>query len=352
MELSFTDEAEVQEIVEGLMVRIFKDVLNKDITSPFPRLVYADAILRYGSDKPDLRNPLEIVDITDIFQGSEFRVFSSVIEAGGVIRALNIPGCGTYSRKQRDELIEKAKKFGLGGLVFFMPSEDGITSPAAKFLTEKQMRDAVAAAGAENGDLVAVAADADAMKVATGLGVLREWAGKELNLIDKDQFLHCWIVDFPMFEYDDEESRYVAAHHPFTSPIMEDFDRFADDPGKIRSRGYDLVLNGHEIAGGSIRIHQREVQRRVFEFLGFDEKEAEVRFGFLLDALELGAPPHGGIAFGLDRLAMILAGVETIREIIAFPKTTAALSLMDGSPAETTEKQWAELGLKTIKKGK
>ncbi len=352
VELSFTDEAEVQEIVEGLMVRNFKDVLGKDISTPFPKLVYADAMLRYGSDKPDLRNPLEIVDITEIFEDSEFRVFSSVIEAGGAIRSLNIPGCGGYSRKQRDELIEKVKKFGLGGLVFFMPSVEGIASTAAKFLTEKQMQEAVAAVGAENGDLVAVAAHADAMKVATGLGVLRDWAGKELNLIDKDRFLHCWIVDFPMFEYDEEEDRYVAAHHPFTSPLMEDFEQYADTPAKIRSRGYDLVLNGHEIAGGSIRIHQREVQRRVFEFLGFDEEEAEARFGFLLDALELGAPPHGGIAFGLDRMAMILAGVETIREIIAFPKTTAALSLMDGSPAETSEKQWAELGLKILKKDK
>ncbi len=350
VELSFTDEEEIREIVERLMQRIFREVIGTDISTPFPRISYHEALLRYGSDKPDLRNPLEIRELTDIFKGTEFRVFSSAIEGGGAIRGLNLPGCGGYSRKQRDELIALVKKFGLGGLVFITPEKDGIASTAAKFLTDEQMSRAAGILGSKEGDLAAIAADANTDNVAFGLGALRDWAGKHLDLIDRKKYLHCWIVDFPMFEFNPDWGRYQAAHHPFTAPVLEDLERFADDPGKIRSRGYDLVLNGHEIAGGSIRIHERGVQRKVFQLLGFSEAEASERFGFLLDALEMGAPPHGGIAFGLDRLAMILAGVNTIREVIAFPKTTAALSLMDGSPAPISEEQWAELGLKPIRK--
>ncbi len=350
VELSFTDEEEVQEIVEGLMVQLFDEVLEVKISTPFPKIPYAEAMLRYGSDKPDLRIPLEIVDITDVFQGTEFKVFSSVIDSGGAIRGIKLPGCGGYSRRQKDGLIERAKKFGLGGLVYFWHNEEGIKSTAAKFLTDEQMKNVFEVTGAEDDDLIAVAAHTNTNHVAFGLGAVREWTGKELNLIDESVYSHCWITDFPMFEFNEEMQRYQAAHHPFTAPVIEDMENFADDPSKIRSRGYDLVLNGSEIAGGSIRIHQRDIQRRVFELLGFDEQEADERFGFLLDALELGAPPHGGIAFGLDRMVMIFAGVDSIREIIAFPKTTTAISLMDGSPAFTTEDQWAELGLKTVKK--
>jgi aspartyl-tRNA synthetase len=350
VELSFTDEDEIREIIEGLMTRIFREVIGMDIETPFPRITYTDAILRYGSDKPDLRNPLEVRELTDIFAGTDFRVFSSAIEGGGAVRGLNLPGCGGYSRKQRDDLIATVKKFGLGGLVFITPGSGGITSTAAKFLTDEQMSATVRTLRSKEGDLAAVAADPDPRKVAFGLGALRDWAGDHLDLVDPKDFRHCWIVDFPMFEFNEDLGRYQAAHHPFTAPVVEDLERFADDPGKIRSRGYDLVLNGHEIAGGSIRIHDREVQRKIFRLLGFGEAEASERFGFLLDALEMGAPPHGGIAFGLDRLTMILAGVGTIREVIAFPKTTAALSLMDGSPALVSDEQWAELGLKPIKK--
>ncbi|MBU1880564.1 aspartate--tRNA ligase, partial [bacterium] len=352
VELSFTDETEVQEIVEGLMVQVFSDVLGRTISTPFPRLPYSEALLHYGSDKPDLRNPLKIKELTDIFEGTEFRVFSGAIESGGVIRGLNLPGCGDYSRKRRDELIDKVKYFGLGGLVFVMPTEDEIKSNAAKFLTEGQLKAVVDTMNASPGDLVVIAADKSMHNTAFGLGALRNWAGKELNLIDESLFAHCWVTDFPMFEFNEAMNRFQAAHHPFTSPVVEDLETYKDSPGEIRSRGYDLVLNGHEIAGGSIRIHDRQVQRRVFELLGFPEQEAQERFGFLLDALEMGTPPHGGIAFGLDRMAMIFAGVDSIRDVIAFPKTTAALSLMDGAPTLTPDDQWQELGLSLINKKK
>ena len=348
VELSFTEEEEIYELIEGLMARIFLDVLEVEISSPFPRIPFDEAMLRYGTDKPDLRIPLEIFDLSDVFTNSEFKVFSSAIEAGGAVRALNLPGCGNYSRKQRDGLISLAKDWGLGGLVFFMNTSEGITSSAAKFLTEEQMRSAVEKVSAKEGDLVAAGADANLEKLALGMGQLRQWSGQNLGMIEKDQYRFCWIVDYPMFEYNEEMGRYQAAHHPFTSPVLEDLDQYSDDLSRIRSRAYDLVLNGHEIAGGSIRIHRRDIQRRVFQLLGFGEDEAIQRFGFLLDALEMGAPPHGGIAFGLDRMAMILAGCDSIREVIAFPKTTAALSLMDGSPSPTDEAQWAELGLRTL----
>lgn len=351
VELSFTDEEEIYEIVEGLMVRIFRDVKDIPISIPFPRISHQEALLRYGTDKPDLRNPLEIIDLTSCFPASSFRVFSSAIQAGGAIRALNLPKCGGYSRKQRDDLIEKAKNWGLGGLVFFELTAQGVSSSASKFLGEVEVHAVAEKANASVGDLIVVAADADRMKLSLGLGQMRTWAAENLKLVQENSYSHCWIVDFPMFEYDAELGRFQAAHHPFTSPVIEDLEKHSDDPAKIRSRAYDLVLNGHEIAGGSIRIHQRDIQRRVFQLLGFGEDEATRRFGFLLDALEMGAPPHGGIAFGLDRLAMILTGYDSIRDVIAFPKTTAALSLMDGSPSPTDAEQWAELGLKPIGSG-
>ena len=348
VELSFTDEAEVQEIVEGLMTRIFRDILQVKIATPFERIPYADALRLYGTDKPDLRIPLKIADLTDAFAGSEFRVFSQATKAGGAVRGLVLPGCANYSRKQRDDLAEKAKSWGLVGLVYIQVTSEGITSSAARFLSEAQMRAAIGLAGAQSGDLLAIGADADLNKLAAGLGQLRLWAGKELNLIEKNAYRHCWVTDFPMFEFNLELGRFQAAHHPFTSPVLTDLDAYPNQPERIRARAYDLVLNGHEIAGGSIRIHQREIQRKVFHLLGFPEEEARAKFGFLLDALEMGAPPHGGIAFGLDRLTMIMVGAESIRDVIAFPKTTAAISLMDGSPAPATPEQWAELGLKPI----
>ncbi len=350
VELSFTDEAEVQEIVEGLMQRVYADVLGLKINAPFERLSYAEALLWYGSDKPDLRIPLRIIDLSGVFIGSEFRVFAEALQSGGAVRALRLPGCAGYSRKQRDDLVEKARSWGLGGLVFLQVTAEGITSPAAKFMTEQQMQAAAAQSGAVAGDLIAMGAEAQAEKLAAGLGQLRLWMGEALGLRDVSVPRLCWITDFPMFEFNPDLGRLQAAHHPFTSPVLEDLQRFPDQPEKIRARAYDLVLNGHEIAGGSIRIHQREVQRQVFQLLGFSPEEAQAKFGFLLEALELGAPPHGGIAFGLDRMAMIMAGADSIREVIAFPKTTAALSLMDGSPAPTSAEQWAELGLKPLKK--
>lgn len=352
VELSFTDEEEVQEITEGLMARIYQDVLQLSIPLPFPRIKYQDAIWRFGTDKPDLRIPMEIAELTDIFQNSEFRVFSSAITAGGAIRGLNLPGCGNYSRKQKDDLVTLAQKWGLGGLVFFTRTANGIESSAAKFIIPAQMESVVEHLWVKKGDLGIVAADADRNKLSIGLGQLRSWAGEHLGLIKPNQIQLCWITDFPMFEYNEEYQRFQAAHHPFTSPVIEDMDLYQNQPEKIRSRAYDLVLNGHEIAGGSIRIHERNIQRKVFRLLNLTEEESQEKFGFLLDALDLGAPPHGGIAFGLDRMAMILAGAESIREVIAFPKTTTALSLMDGSPAPTSKEQWLELGLRPIEQNK
>ncbi|RJP80061.1 MAG: aspartate--tRNA ligase [Candidatus Zixiibacteriota bacterium] len=351
VELSFTDEAEVQEIMEGLMARLFHELLGLEIPTPFERIPYEQALALYGSDKPDLRIPLQIVDLTTVFAGSEFRVFSEVLAAGGVIRGLRLPGVASWSRKQRDDLVEKARGWGLSGLVYVMAGPEGITSPSAKYLTPDQMQETADALGLQHGDIGALAADADKSTVAAGLGQLRLWAGRELGLVEKGAFRHCWIVDFPMLEYNPDQGRYEAAHHPFTSPVLADLERFPDQPEKIRARAYDLVLNGNEIAGGSIRIHQREVQRRVFELLGFSPEEAQAKFGFLLEALEMGAPPHGGIAFGLDRMAMLMVGAESIRDVIAFPKTTAAISLMDGSPAPTPADQWADLHLKPLKQG-
>jgi aspartyl-tRNA synthetase len=348
VELSFTEEAEVQEIMEGLMARIFSEVAGLIITTPFERIPYHEAMLYYGSDKPDLRIPLKIEDLSSVFAGTEFRIFAEALSGGGAIRGLKLPGAGGYSRKQRDDLVEKAKGWGLGGLVFIQSTAEGVTSSAAKFLTPGHMLCAVTQMGAQIGDLLAIGADKDIEKLALGMGQLRLWAGKELNLVQTDAPRLCWVVDFPMFEWIPEQNRYQAAHHPFTSPVLADLEQYPDQPGKIRARAYDLVLNGSEIAGGSIRIHDREVQRKVFQLLGFSQEEAQIKFGFLLEALEMGAPPHGGIAFGLDRMAMILVGAESIRDVIAFPKTTAALSLMDGSPAPTSDEQWGELGLKLI----
>ncbi len=348
VELSFTEEPEVQEIMEGLMARIFQDVKGQTVPVPFERIPYHDAMLQYGSDKPDLRIPLKIADLSGIFASSEFRVFSEALAGGGAIRALNLPGAGGYSRKQRDDLLEKAKSWGLGGLVFLQWLPAGITSTVAKFMTPEQMKAAAEIVKAQSGDLIAIGADRNIEKLAVGMGQLRLWIGRELNLIQKDEHRLCWVVDFPMFEWNAEMNRYQAAHHPFTSPVLADLEAYADQPGKIRARAYDLVLDGNEIAGGSIRIHDREVQKKIFQHLGFTPEEAQAKFGFLLEALELGAPPHGGIAFGLDRLAMILVGADSIRDVIAFPKTTAALSLMDGSPAPVADEQWGELGLKRL----
>ncbi len=349
VELSFTDEEEIREIVEGLMVRLFAEVLQVEIAVPFARIPYERALLEYGSDKPDLRNPLKIMDLAETFADAPFQVFAQALAAGGDVRGLNLPGCAGYSRKQRDQLVEKARGWGLGGLVFAQITADGVvSSTAAKFLPAAQIKAALERAGCKPGDLLAIGADADPRKLALGLGQLRLWAGRELGLTAGSEFIHCWVTEFPMFEFDAEQNRFQAAHHPFTSPILEDLERYPEDWGRIRARAYDLVLNGNEIAGGSIRIHQKEIQRRVFQMLGLSPEEAQTKFGFLLEALEMGTPPHGGIAFGLDRLAMIMAGSDTIRDVIAFPKTTAALSLMDGSPAVTDAQQWAELGLQLI----
>ena len=308
-------------------------------------MTYNEAISRYGTDKPDLRFDLPIVTLTDIFKDTDFNAFSSVITNNGIIAGLAVSGAEQFSRKQIDKATDFVKKFGAKGLVWFKQSEDMLDGPVTKFLSEKEIHNLMLQTKSKKNDIVFIIAG-DEEKTYRILGELRIYLGEYLKLVDdsKDSFL--WVIDFPMLEFDDEENRYVARHHPFTSPILEDIDVLEKKPEKVKSRAYDLVMNGNEIAGGSIRIHQVDLQQRVFNMLGISEQEAKEKFGFLIDALGFGAPPHGGIAFGFDRLTMILANANSLRDVIAFPKTTSALSLMDGSPSAITEKQLLELGLK------
>jgi aspartyl-tRNA synthetase len=300
---------------------------------------------RFGSDKPDTRFEMELVDLTDRFAGSDFRVYADAVEAGGHVKAIAAKGAGEYSRKQLDELTEVAKTYGAGGLGWIKASPSGeVSSSLLKALGEERTRELLDAAGAAAGDLVLLVAGTPAV-VAAALGALRLEMGRRLSLIDEKKHNFLWVTDFPMFEWDERASRWSAMHHPFTSPTDEDLERLSSDPGSVNAKAYDLVLNGMELGGGSIRIHRRDVQRTVFELLGFSDEEARRRFGFFLDALEYGTPPHGGIALGLDRLVMILAGEQSIRDVIAFPKTTSASDLMAEAPGPIAEEQLEELKL-------
>ena len=347
MEMSFMDVDEILELMEGLIYHIFKGALGKEIKIPFQRLTWDDAMDRYGSDKPDLRFGMELVNMADAVKDADFTVFRSVIENGGQVKAINVKGYANIPRREADHLKDFVAIYGAKGLAYIQYLADGtIKSPIAKFFTKEQMDGILATAKAEPGDLLFFVADKPSV-VAAALGALRIEMAKRLNLIDPNELAFTWVVDFPMFEYDEEEKRYVAMHHPFTSPRDEDLPLLETDPGKVYAKAYDMVLNGTEIGGGSIRIHRREVQKAIFKAIGLTDEEAQEKFGFMMNAFEYGAPPHGGLAFGLDRLIMIMAQRDSIRDVIAFPKTQSASDLMTQAPNDVDEKQLRELHIKT-----
>jgi len=347
VEMSFVEKDDVLEMVEKLMVDIFKQVLDIEIKAPFSRLSFEEAMNTYGSDKPDTRFDMKIVDIGELVKDCDFNVFTGSLKADGIVCGLNLKNGAGYSRKQIDVLTKFAVDEGAKGLVAIKIAEEGWNSSLAKFFSEETIKNINETFGAQAGDLLLIMAD-EKEKALTLTGSLRLKLAKDENLIPEKSFEHVWIVDFPLLEFDPDEKRYVARHHPFTSPMDEDISLMAEKPGEVRAKAYDLVLNGYEIAGGSIRIHVQDLQNNIFRLLNISDEEARDKFGFLLDAFEFGAPPHGGIAFGFDRLVMLLANENSIREVIAFPKANSALSLMDGAPSEVSKEQLQELGLKVI----
>ncbi len=343
MEFAFVRERDVQDYVEGMIRAIFKEVVDVELDAQFPRLTWADAMRRYGSDKPDLRIALELVDVADLVKDSQFAVFTGPAnDPDGRVAALRIPGGASLSRKQIDEYAAHAAKYGSKGLAYIKIDEAGaVSSPIQKFFSDEQFAALVAHVGAGNGDIVFFGAGAY-NKVSDFMGAVRLKAGRDFGLV-ADGWRPLWVTDFPMFEWDEEAQRYVALHHPFTAPAVDDIADLRAHAKTAVSRGYDMVLNGNEIGGGSIRIHRPEMQSAVFELLGIGAEEAEAKFGFLLDALKYGAPPHGGIAFGIDRIAALMAGTESIRDVIPFPKTTSAQCLMTGAPSPIPDAQLAEV---------
>jgi aspartyl-tRNA synthetase len=347
IELSFVEEEDVIEVASNLTHVLFKEVLNVDIELPIKKMSYSEAFETYGSDKPDLRFDLKIQGLNEVFQNTDFNAFVNVIENKGEIACIKLEDGQRFSRKQIDNLIVDAKKFGAKGLSFFKFTENEITTGVAKFLNEDEKKQLVSKLNLQEGDLVLIIAD-NYQTTFEVLGQIRLLLANQLDMIDNSQFNLVWIVDFPLLEYNDDEQRYVARHHPFTSPALADIENMEKTPEKVTARAYDLVLNGNEIAGGSIRIHNTDLQQKMFKILGIGKKEADSKFGFLLDALKYGAPPHGGIAFGLDRLVMILTGNDSIRDVIAFPKTNSGLSLMDMAPSDVDDSQLLDLNIKTI----
>ena len=343
MEFAFVRERDIQDTTEDMIRTIFREVMQVELAAEFPRLTYAEAMRRFGSDKPDLRNPLELVDVADLVKDSEFKVFTDwASNPEGRIAALRIPGGAVLSRKQIDDMGAHAAKYGAKGLAYIKLGENGeVTSPIAKFFNETAFAELISATGLKNGDLVFFGAG-KYNTVSDFMGALRLKVGKDMNFVE-DRWAPLWVTDFPMFEWDDEAQRYVALHHPFTAPAVDDIADLRANAKSAVSRGYDMVLNGNEIGGGSVRIHRSDMQSAVFELLGIGAEEAEAKFGFLLDALKYGAPPHGGIAFGIDRIAALMAGTESIRDVIAFPKTTTAQCLMTGAPSPIPDAQLAEV---------
>ena len=346
VEMSFVDQENIFEIVERLMQKLFKEIKDIDIPTSIPRLKFEEAMEKYGSDKPDLRFDLEMVTLNDVLENSTFRVYQDALKKGGIVSGLLARGCGDYTRNQLDVLTDFIKKLGLSGLIWIRVKENGMESPTVKFLSEEEQKAILNKLGAKPGDMIFILAGSK-LKTLSAMGSLRLEMARRLKLIKPDSKpALLWVYDFPLLEWDDETKRFYAMHHPFTSPREEDIELMRTDPAKVKARAYDLVLNGNEIAGGSIRIHDASIQSLMFKTLGISDEEAEYKFGFLMNAFRYGAPPHGGIAFGFDRMVMLFAGESSIREVIAFPKTASAVSLMDDSPSTVSEEQLKELHIK------
>ncbi|MGI6085330.1 MAG: aspartate--tRNA ligase [Acetivibrionales bacterium] len=349
LEMSFVDVEDVITVNEGFIHRLFKELLNIDLPVPFKRLSFYEAMTRYGSDKPDTRFDMELIDLSDLAGNSGFKVFGDAIANGGSVRALNAKGGGVFSRKEIDALAEVVKTYKAKGLAWIVVEENSLKSPIAKFLSEEETAKILERTKAEKGDLLLFVADKDEI-VCDALGHLRLALGEKLNIIDHDRYDVLWITDFPLLERDEEENRWVAKHHPFTSPMDEDIEYLDSDPARVRAKAYDIVINGYEVGGGSIRIHNQDLQKKMFNLIGFTDEQAKERFGFLLEAFKYGTPPHGGLAFGLDRLVMLLAKTDNIRDVIAFPKVQTAADLMTNAPDIVDEKQLEELYIKTVGK--
>lgn len=342
VEMSFVDTEDIYQMVEGLMKQLFIDIKGYDLPTPIPRISFEDAMEKYGSDKPDLRFDMQMTTLNEVFASTEFKVFKNQ----PIVTGLLAKGCGDYTRNQLDNLTDFVKKLGAGGLVWMRVKEEGLEAPVAKFLSDDEKSNLLKEMNAEVGDLIFILSGAR-LKTLTQMGALRLEMAKRLELVKADtKPALLWVTEFPLFEWDDETQRFYAMHHPFTSPKVEDIEKMADNPGEVHARAYDLVLDGNEIAGGSIRIHDAELQALMFKSLGISEEEAETKFGFLMNAFKYGAPPHGGIAFGFDRLAMLFAGEASIREVIAFPKTSSGMSLMDECPSTVDDHQLKELHIK------
>ena len=345
MELSFVDVDEVLDVNERLLKKLFKEICNYDLTLPIPRMTWQEAMDRFGSDKPDLRFGMELKDVSEVVKGCEFAVFKNALESGGSVRGINAEGQGNMPRKKIDALVEYAKGFGAKGLAYVAINEDGtLKSSFAKFMKEEEMSALVAAMGGKPGDLLLFAADKNKV-VYDVLGNLRLELARQLDLLKKDDFKFLWVTEFPLLEYSEEEGRFVAMHHPFTMPMDEDLKYIDTDPGRVRAKAYDIVLNGVEMGGGSVRIHQGDVQSKMFEVLGFTPERANDQFGFLLEAFKYGVPPHAGLAYGFDRMVMLMVGADSIRDVIAFPKVKDASCLMTEAPTPVDPKQLKELGI-------
>ena len=348
MELSFVDVEDVLDVNERLLARIFKEILGVEVPLPIPRMTWQEAMNRFGSDKPDIRFGMELVDVSEVVKNSQFVVFKGALESGGSVRGINAKGQGAMPRKKIDKLVDFAKDFGAKGLAYIAIQEDGaIKSSFAKFMTEEEMASLIKAMDGENGDLLLFAADKNKV-VWDVLGNLRLEIARQLDILNKEEYKFLWVTEFPLLEWSDEQNRYLAMHHPFTMPMEEDLPFIDTEPGKVRAKAYDIVLNGTELGGGSVRISNNDIQNKMFEVLGFTKERAEEQFGFLLNAFKYGVPPHAGLAYGLDRMVMLMAKEDSIRDVIAFPKVKDASCLMTEAPTRVEQKQLDELGIALV----